>query len=151
VTGIRRVVPNVGSNREFTMSGRRSGSARFASRYCALLLPVGPRGIIGLVALSGETLAPRPASALPLYARQTGQPCATCDPAFLEQTPFGRRFKLGGYALNGGDWKGPPFAVMLQPTFANTQAAQPGGAAARGFGVMRRNRKNCRPPLLPVA
>src|SRR6516165_9092889 len=74
------------------------------------------------------------AASLPLYARQTGQPCATCHTAFLELTPFGRRFKLGGYTLDGGDWKGPPFAVMLQPTFTNTQAAQPGGAAP-GFGV----------------
>jgi hypothetical protein len=78
-------------------------------------------------------LVPRRAVALPLYARQTGQPCATCHTAFLELTPFGRRFKLGGYTLDGGDWKGPPFAVMLQPTFTHTQDAQPGGVA--GFGV----------------
>ena len=69
-------------------------------------------------------LTPRRAVSLPLYARQTGQPCATCHTAFLELTPFGRRFKLGGYTLGGGDWTGPPFAVMLQPTFTNTQAAQ---------------------------
>jgi hypothetical protein len=86
-----------------------------------------------LIALA-ISLSPRSALALPLYARQTGQPCATCHTAFLELTPFGRRFKLGGYTLDGGDWKGPPFAVMLQPTFTNTQAAQPGGAAP-GFGV----------------
>jgi len=79
-------------------------------------------------------LLPRRAGSLPLYARQTGQPCATCHTAFLELTPFGRRFKLGGYTLGGGDWEGPPFAVMLQPTFTNTQAPQPGGAAP-GFGV----------------
>src|ERR1700752_830742 len=72
---------------------------------------------------------PRCAGALPLYARQTGQPCATCHTAFLELTPFGRRFKLGAYTLDGGDWKGPPFAVMLQPTFTHTQEPQPGGAA----------------------
>jgi hypothetical protein len=79
-------------------------------------------------------LTPRRAASLPLYARQTGQPCATCHTAFLELTPFGRRFKLGGYTLGGGDWTGPPFAVMLQPTFTNTQAAQQGGAAP-GFGI----------------
>jgi hypothetical protein len=38
-------------------------------------------------------LSPRPAVSLPLYARQTGQPCATCHTAYLELTPFGRRFK----------------------------------------------------------
>src|ERR1700736_4326462 len=53
-------------------------------------------------------LTPRRAVSLPLYARQTGQSCATCHTAFLELTPFGRRFKLGGYTLDGGDWSGPP-------------------------------------------
>ena len=89
--------------------------------------------ILVLTAILVIGLDPRRANTLPLYARQTGQPCATCHTAFLELTPFGRRFKLGGYTLDGGDWKGPPFAVMLQPTFTNTQTAQPGGAA--GFGV----------------
>ena len=87
-----------------------------------------------LAAVLVAGLSPRRAVSLPLYARQTGQPCATCHTAFLELTPFGRRFKLGGYMLGGGDWNGPPFAVMLQPTFTNTQGAQPGGAAP-GFGV----------------
>ena len=85
------------------------------------------RGLIfGLVAIAScIELLPRTAASLPLYARQTGQPCATCHTAFLELTPFGRRFKLGGYTLGGGDWNGPPFAVMLQPTFTNTAADQP--------------------------
>jgi hypothetical protein len=74
-------------------------------------------------------LLPRRAVSLPLYARQTGQPCATCHTAFWELTPFGRRFKLGGYTLGGGDWSGPPFAVMLQPTYTHTQVGQEGGAA----------------------
>lgn len=41
------------------------------------------------------------ADALPLYARQTGQPCATCHTAFPELTPYGRRFKLLGYTAGG--------------------------------------------------
>jgi hypothetical protein len=86
-----------------------------------------------IVALLIIGFVPRAAVSLPLYAGQTGQPCATCHTAFLELTPFGRRFKLGGYTLDGGDWKGPPFAVMLQPTFTHTQDAQPGGVT--GFGV----------------
>ena len=99
--------------------------------FCLRKLPLGIF-VIGVTAIG--VLAPRHAVTLPLYARQTGQTCATCHTAFLELTPFGRRFKLGGYTLGGGDWKGPPFAVMLQPTFTNTQTAQPGGAAP-GFGV----------------
>jgi hypothetical protein len=101
------------------------------------VLPTGSSRLLTCVVLAtalGIGLLPRAAASLPLYARQTGQPCATCHTAFLELTPFGRRFKLGGYTLGGGDWNGPPFAVMLQPTFTNTQGAQPGGAAP-GFGV----------------
>ena len=58
-----------------------------------------------------------PAQALPSYARQTGQPCAACHTAFPELTPFGRRFKIGGYTLGGGDWQGPPIAMMYMPSF----------------------------------
>jgi hypothetical protein len=61
--------------------------------------------------------APTEAAAVPSFARQTGQPCAACHTAFPELTPFGRRFKLGGYTLEGGDSKIPPFAGMLQSTF----------------------------------
>src|SRR5215470_8088977 len=86
-------------------------------------------GVAIIAAVPAIDLTPRRAVALPLYARQTGQPCATCHTAFLELTPFGRRFKLGGYTLGGGDWSGPPFAVLLQPTFTHTQVGQEGGAA----------------------
>jgi hypothetical protein len=87
-----------------------------------------------LALVLGAGLQSPAALGLPLYARQTGQPCATCHTAFLELTPFGRRFKLGGYQLRGGDWQGPPFAVVLQPGFTHTEGAQPGGLAP-GFGV----------------
>ena len=65
-----------------------------------------------------------PAKALPSYARQTGQPCAACHTAFPELTPFGRRFKIGGYTLGGGDWTGPPIAMMYMPSFTHTQSDQ---------------------------
>ncbi len=115
------------------MNQKRRWSARLAAFCCAAIFDR-VIGILCLSALIGGPLAPQAALALPLYARQTGQPCATCHTAFLELTPFGRRFKLGGYTLSGGDWKGPPFAVMLQPTFTHTQKGQPGGAAP-GFGA----------------
>ena len=41
------------------------------------------------------------ASAVPSFARQTGQPCATCHTAFPELTPYGRQFKLMGYTAGG--------------------------------------------------
>ena len=52
---------------------------------------------LGVLFSSDEALA------VPSFARQTGQPCAACHTAFPELTPFGRRFKLGGYTLEGGD------------------------------------------------
>jgi hypothetical protein len=70
-----------------------------------------------LLIILGLVLTPREASALPSFARQTGQPCAACHTAFPELTPFGRRFKLGGYTLEGGDSKIPPIAAVVQTTF----------------------------------
>src|SRR5260370_25240130 len=98
----------------------RTGFLRCGSLLMTILVSTAMLATILTVGLS-----PRRAVSLPLYARQTGQPCATCHTAFLELTPFGRRFKLGGYTLGGGDWTGPPFAVMLQaPTFTHTEARQ---------------------------
>ena len=60
------------------------------------------------------------ASALPSFARQTGQTCSTCHTAFPQLTPYGRRFKLGGYTAGGGiDTQLPPVSVMVQSTFTN--------------------------------
>src|ERR1700730_1551826 len=106
---------------------RRQLPRAVAIGYARLLLTILLSGTIAAVVVI--CLSSRPALSLPLYARQTGQPCATCHTAFLELTPLGRRFKLGGYTLGGGDWSGPPFAVMLQPTYTHTQVGQEGGAA----------------------
>jgi hypothetical protein len=46
-----------------------------------------------------------PARALPSYARQTGQPCGTCHTDFAGLTPYGRRFKIGGYTNGGGQYR----------------------------------------------
>ena len=61
----------------------------------------------GLVVLAGFLtvgFAP-PAQALPSFARQTGQPCGTCHTDFAGLTPFGRRFKIGGYTYGGGAYR----------------------------------------------
>ena len=75
---------------------------------------------------AGILIRPPTASAVPSFARQTGQPCATCHTAFPELTPFGRRFKLGGYTMGGGLTfeEAPPIAAMLQPTFTHTARNQ---------------------------
>ena len=65
-----------------------------------------------------------PAEALPAYARQTGQPCASCHTAFPELTPFGRRFKIGGYTMQGGDWQGPPLSAFYMAGFTHTNSPQ---------------------------
>jgi hypothetical protein len=85
-----------------------------------------------LAALAAATVAmvTRPAEAVPSYARQTGQPCATCHVgAFGPQlTEFGREFKMNGYVWNDGKAH-VPLAAMIQASITNTSASQPGGAA----------------------
>src|SRR5579863_10211074 len=79
--------------------------------------------LVGLfLFFSGAALVATPAQAVPSFARQTGQPCAACHTAFPELTAFGRRFKLNGYTLEGGDAKLPPVALMIMPGFTHTQA-----------------------------
>jgi hypothetical protein len=76
-----------------------------------------------------------PAFAVPSFARQTGQPCATCHVgAFGPQlTEFGREFKLNGYVWND-DGKHVPLAAMIQASLTHTSADQPGGAGP-GFAA----------------
>jgi hypothetical protein len=66
-------------------------------------------GITFALIFSTVSIAPRAAQALPSYARQTGQTCGRCHTDFPGLTPFGRRFKLGGYTLGGGDFQTTPF------------------------------------------
>jgi hypothetical protein len=71
-----------------------------------------------------------PAEAVPSFARQTGQPCATCHVgAFGPQlTQFGREFKMNGYVWNDGK-SHVPLAAMLEASLTHTSADQTGGAA----------------------
>jgi hypothetical protein len=76
--------------------------------------------------LGGAFAAIEPAEALPSFARQTGQPCATCHTAFPQLTPYGRRFKLMGYTTTGGKYTFPPYpplAFMLQSGYTHTNTA----------------------------
>jgi len=84
------------------------------------------RSVTVVLAAAAAFLALRagPAEALPAYARQTGLPCATCHTAFPELTPYGRRFKIGGYTARGGDWQGPPLAALYMAGFTHTNAPQ---------------------------
>jgi hypothetical protein len=96
------------------------------SRTVADKLLAGFLALLALVAGAAAFLTASigPAEALPAYARQTGQPCAACHTAFPELTPFGRRFKIGGYTLGGGDWQGPPLSAMYMAGFTHTSSSQ---------------------------
>ena len=62
----------------------------------AMLVPV----VSILIALTAAPpFAPRPASATPGFARQTGISCQACHTVFPELTPFGRKFKLNAYVF----------------------------------------------------
>jgi len=72
-----------------------------------------------------------PALAVPSFAIQTGQPCATCHiGAYGPQlTPQGRDFKLHGYVSGDGKDHGVPIAFATQTSFTHTEAPRPGGVA----------------------
>src|SRR6476646_558112 len=67
-----------------------------------------------------------PATAVPAFAVQTGQPCKTCHiGAFGPQlTPFGRQFKMNGYTLRAGDTFTLPVSAMAIASFVHTQGDQ---------------------------
>ncbi|MGD0633261.1 MAG: cytochrome C [Beijerinckiaceae bacterium] len=100
---------------------RNSKRRKTIKDYAILGLALAGASVVAVLAMTATV---KRAQAVPSYARQTGQPCATCHTAFPELTPFGRRFKLSGYTLGGGDSKLPPIAVMLLPTFTHTGVNQ---------------------------
>ncbi|MEO7014052.1 MAG: hypothetical protein ABI127_07045, partial [Dokdonella sp.] len=67
-------------------------------------------------------LDPGVADALPVFARQTAQPCAACHAGgqFPELTPFGRVFKLTGYTLGNRTVPVSAMAVASVSHVANT-------------------------------
>jgi hypothetical protein len=69
------------------------------------------------------------ARAVPSFARQLNTNCAACHTEFPILTDRGRQFKLNGYTMSAGQTDLPPLAIMLQPSFTQTNAGQPGGAA----------------------
>ena len=95
---------------------------------------------IGAVAMSlaGVFLSPL-ADAVPSMARQTGMPCAACHTVFPELTPFGRQFKLRGYAMNApkGDVASildkVPLSALLQVSRTSTKSVGTAGATQESF------------------
>jgi hypothetical protein len=70
-------------------------------------------------------LAPAASQAVPSFARQTGQDCAACHVGAYgpQLTPFGIRFKLGGYTDSNGK-SSLPLSGMAVASFTRTGKAQ---------------------------
>lgn len=79
-----------------------------------LLLFFGLAGLIGT------------AQAVPSFSRQTGQECAACHVGGFgpQLTPYGIRFKLGGYIDSDGKGGKVPLSAMLVASFDKTSKAQ---------------------------
>src|SRR5476651_286195 len=95
-----------------------SNNERKSKEMKRLTIAVFVAAIVGMVPLTSQQ-----AQALPSFARQTGQSCGACHTDFPGLTPFGRRFKLGGYTLGGGDFRTTPFPLpksgKLFPTISD--------------------------------
>lgn len=62
------------------------------------------------------------ALAVPSYARQTGQECAACHVGSFgpQLTPYGIKFKIGGYTETDGAGTKIPLSAMLVQSFTHT-------------------------------
>ena len=83
-----------------------------------------PRALLMLAALAvaGAALMPKPASAIPLFNRQTGQNCVACHAGgqFPELTPYGRLFKMTGYTIGQRTLPISAMAVVSYSKVADT-------------------------------
>jgi hypothetical protein len=84
--------------------------------------------LIGIAAIISACLS-KPANAVPDFAQQTGQPCATCHIGSFgpQLTPFGREFKMGGYTQTGGDGVAAriPLSAFVLSSFNSTSGTPP--------------------------
>jgi hypothetical protein len=85
----------------------------------------GPARFLGAVLIlmvsAIAMLVPQTADALPSFARQTGLGCGSCHTEFPQLTPFGRRFKIGGYTL--GDTAHPRRPFVDSPFTKKAEGA----------------------------
>lgn len=89
--------------------------------------------LLGLMALADTALA------LPSYARQTGAECAACHVGGFgpQLTPYGIRFKIGGYSESDGNGSKVPLSAMLVGNYTRTA-----GNVAESDKVQRFNTNN---------
>lgn len=93
--------------------------AHSASRQLGQWLPV-------CVLFAASALIATPARAVPSYARQTGSECAACHVGSFgpQLTPYGIKFKLGGYTDKSGSDASLPLSAMVIGTYTNTKKDQ---------------------------
>lgn len=77
-----------------------------------------PIALLVAVAAAAHAL---PASAIPVFNRQTGQNCQACHAGgqYPELTPYGRMFKLTGYTI--GNRTGVPLAMMAVASLSSVR------------------------------
>lgn len=79
-----------------------------------------------VLAAAGFLVAAPAAHAVPSFARQTGQECAACHiGAYGPQlTPYGVKFKIGGYTDSDGKGGKVPLSGMVVASFTRTAKSQ---------------------------
>jgi hypothetical protein len=73
------------------------------------------------------------AAAVPAFAVQTGQPCASCHVGGFgpQLTQFGREFKMNGYTMRAvGQWDAAPVSMMAVASYIRTLRDQESAPAA---------------------
>jgi len=94
------------------------------------------RKTLGLaIAVAASWLAISPAHAVPSYARQTGSECAACHVGGFgpQLTPYGIRFKLGGYTETDGKEGKVPLSGMLVANWTHTKKSASAGDTLERF------------------
>lgn len=93
------------------------------------------RPLAGFFALILAGLFATGARALPAFAIQTGQHCNACHVGGFgpQLTPFGRDFKMHGYALRTNTWN-VPVSAMAVASYVKTRTDQ-ASSPAPGYGV----------------
>ncbi|HJV27552.1 MAG TPA: cytochrome C [Aromatoleum sp.] len=81
-------------------------------------------------------LAASAAHALPSYARQTGSECAACHVGGFgpQLTPYGMKFKIGGYADTDGKDGKVPLSAMMVANWTRTAKDAADGDKIKHFG-----------------
>jgi hypothetical protein len=83
--------------------------------------------LVALVLAAGAGLAPRPASAIPVFAHRYGLTCQACHTEVPHLTPFGEAFLANGYRMPGLKAK-PAFPAAVRIQLGYSSAAAPADA-----------------------